>query len=125
MTIQGLKSVFFFMLIVFIEILFASCSGKESSHVVISVPTMQCSTCKENIEDALYSIRGVTFVHVSKRDKIAEIDYNSTKTSIVKLENIITSIGYDANDKKADTIAYQNLKDCCKLPKDQKEKISH
>lgn len=68
----------------------------------------------------LYHNRGVTYVHVSIRDKIAEIDYDITKTSIVKLENVITSVGYDANDKKADTIAYKNLKDCCKLPKDQK-----
>lgn len=125
MTIQGLKSVFFFLLIVSVEILLPSCSGKESSHVVINVPTIQCSTCKKNIEDALYRVRGVINVHVSKRDKIAEIDYDSRKIDVIKLENTITSIGYDANDKKADTIAYQNLKDCCKLPKDQKEKNSH
>jgi periplasmic mercuric ion binding protein len=125
MTIQGLKSVLFFLLIVFVEISLASCSRKESSHVVINVSTIQCSTCKKNIEDALYRVRGVINVHVSKRDKIAEIDYDSTKTSIIKLENIITSIGYDANDKKADTVAYQHLKDCCKLPKDQKGQYNH
>ena len=83
---------------------------------------MQCSTCKKNIEEAVYRVKGVSFVHVSKRDKIAEINYDNTKTDLARLEHAITTIGYDANDKKADTVAYMYLKDCCKLPKDQKEK---
>jgi len=125
MTIQGLKSVFFFLLIVAVGITLFSCGKKESSHVVINVPTMQCSTCKKNIEKVLYHVKGVTKVHVSKRDKIAEIDYDSTKTNLNKLESAITVIGYDANDKKADSVAYMYLKDCCKLPKDQKGNLNH
>ncbi len=86
---------------------------------------MQCSTCKKNIEGALYRVKGVTFVHVSIKGKIAEINYDSTKTDLAKLENTITAIGYDANDKKADSTVYMYLKDCCKLPKDQEEKNNH
>ena len=62
---------------------------------------------------------------VDKDEKVAHINYDKSKTDLTKIENAITMACYDANDKKADPTAYQNLDDCCKLPKDQKEKSSH
>lgn len=83
---------------------------------------MQYSTCKKNIEEAVYRVKGVSFVHVSKRDKIAEINYDNTKTDLARLEHAITTIGYDANDKKADTVAYMYLKRLLQIAKRSKGK---
>lgn len=118
---NSIKPIFFLLIIIAIGVVAFSCGKKEASHVVVNLPTMQCSTCKKNIEAALYRVKGVSFVHVSIKGKIAEIDYDSTKTNLLKLENAITAIGYNANEKQADSTAYQYLKDCCKLPKDQKK----
>lgn len=99
--------------------------NKGTEHVSINVASMQCGTCKKNIERAVKKVDGVIDVKVDKKEKVAHINFDKSKTDISKLENVITAAGYDANDKKADPEAYKNLDDCCKLPKDQKEKSDH
>ncbi len=94
--------------------------GKE--HVMINVSSMQCGTCKKNIETAVGKVDGVINVNVDKEKKVAHVNFDKSKTSISKIESAITAAGYDANDKKKDMKAYENLDDCCKLPDEQKEK---
>lgn len=98
---------------------------KNAEHVEIKLPSMQCNICKKNIEKAVNKVPGTIDVKVDKNGKVAHVNFDKTKTDLSKIENAITMAGYDANDKKADPTAYQNLDDCCKLPKDQKEKSSH
>lgn len=100
-------------------------SDKNAEHVMVNLPTMQCGTCKKNIEKAVNKIPGIIDVNVDKDKKVAHINFDKSKTDLSKIENAITMAGYDANDKKADPTAYNDLDDCCKLPKDQKEKSNH
>ena len=100
-------------------------ADKNAEHVEVKLPTMQCSICKKNIEKAVNKVPGTINVKVDKDEKVAHINYDKSKTDLTKIENAITMAGYDANDKKADPTAYQNLDDCCKLPKDQKENSTH
>lgn len=98
-------------------------SDKNSSdHIMVSLPTMQCSTCKKNIETAVKKLDGIESINVVVKEKTAHINYDKSKTDLAKIERTITAAGYDANDKKADPEAYKELDDCCKLPKDQKGK---
>ncbi len=98
-------------------------SGKNSTdHIMVSLPTMQCSTCKKNIETAVKKLDGIESINVVVKEKTAHINYDKSKTDLAKIESTITAAGYDANDKKADPEAYKELDDCCKLPKDQKGK---
>lgn len=98
-------------------------SDKNSSdHIMVSLPTMQCSTCKKNIETAVKKLDGIESINVVVKEKTAHINYDKSKTDLAKIESTITAAGYDANDKKADPEAYKELDDCCKLPKDQKGK---
>lgn len=94
----------------------------SSDHIMINLPTMQCSTCKKNIETAVNKMDGIESINVVVKEKVAHINYDKSKTDLTKIEGIITAAGYDANDKKADPEAYKELDDCCKLPKDQKGK---
>jgi len=91
-------------------------------NVSINLPTMQCEKCKETIETAVRKMDGIRDITVSVKDKFAHIDYEKSKIDVSHIEDAITSAGYDANDKKANPEAYENLKDCCKIPKDRKEK---
>lgn len=100
-------------------------TDKNAEHTMINLPTMQCSICKKNIEKAVNKVPGTIDVKVDKDKKVAHINYDKSKTDLSKIENAITMAGYDANDKKADKDAYNNLDDCCKLPKDQKENSTH
>lgn len=89
--------------------------------VDINLPSMQCGTCKKNIETAVKKLDGIETVNVVVKEKTAHINYDKSKTDLMKIESTITAAGYDANDKKADPEAYKELDDCCKLPKDRKE----
>jgi copper chaperone CopZ len=89
---------------------------KSAGEIIkINLPTMQCATCKKNIETALKKVDGVNSVNVSVKDKIATIDYDKSKINQDKIETEITLVGYDANGKKKDEAAYEKLADCCKI----------
>jgi copper chaperone CopZ len=83
--------------------------------VKINVPTIQCGTCKKNIESALKKVEGINSVNVSVKEKITTVDYDKSKTSLDKIETEINHVGYDANGKKKDEAAYEKLADCCKI----------
>ncbi len=100
-------------------------TDKSAEHIMIKLPSMQCKICKKNIERAVNKVPGIIDVNVVVDDKVAHINYDKSKTDQSKIENAITMAGYDANDKKADKDAYNNLDDCCKLPSDQKENSKH
>ncbi|MBN8571517.1 MAG: heavy-metal-associated domain-containing protein [Ignavibacteria bacterium] len=100
-------------------------SNKSDGMEMIKVSSMQCGTCKKNIETAVSKVEGVSEVNVDKNKKIAHVEFDKSKTNLSKIEDAITAAGYDANDKKKDMKAYENLDDCCKLPKDQKEPGQH
>lgn len=99
--------------------------NKNAEHVMVKLPSMQCNICKKNIEKAVNKVPGTIDVKVDKNEKVAHINYDKSKTDLSKIENAIIMAGYDANEKKADKDAYNNLDDCCKLPKDQKENSQH
>ena len=94
----------------------------SSDHIMINLPTMQCGTCKKNIETAVKKMDGIESINVDKTEKVAHINYDKSKTDLTKIEAVIVAAGYDANDKKADPEGYKDLDDCCKMPKDQKKK---
>lgn len=94
--------------------------SEQIENLTINLPTMQCKTCKENIETAVKKLDGIREITVSVKDKFAHIDYEKSKINATQIEDAITSAGYDANDKKANPEAYNKLEDCCKLPKDRK-----
>ncbi|RPI14677.1 MAG: heavy-metal-associated domain-containing protein [Ignavibacteriae bacterium] len=80
----------------------------------INIPTIQCGMCKKTITSVLKDIDGVKSVNVNMNTKKVSVKFDDTKTNIEALENAITAAGYDANDKKRDAAAYDNLHGCCK-----------
>jgi copper chaperone CopZ len=80
----------------------------------IDLPTIRCGTCERHITAALGRAEGVKSVSVSHETKKAEIVYVSSATNVDRLENVITKSGYDANGKKRDDAAYQDLPECCR-----------
>jgi copper chaperone CopZ len=97
-------------------LLLASCKGKnqELATVTISTPTVICGTCEKTISKAVYRVEGVKEVHVDLEKKAVQISYVPLQTNVEFLESAITAAGYDANDKKRDPEAYEQLAPCCK-----------
>lgn len=107
-------------ILLFSIISFAQNSKKE----VIKIQTSgQCEMCKESIEKVLAYERGVVKFEYDTKTAIVSVEYNNTKTSPEKIRKAITEIGYDADDEKANPVAYSKLKDCCKKPEDRHKHI--
>lgn len=90
-------------------------NNTQGEVIEIKLPTMQCSTCKKNIESAVKKLDGVNEVNVSVKDKTAKVNYDKSKTDPGKIEGAIVFAGYQANDKPADKNAYDQLEKCCKV----------
>lgn len=80
----------------------------------------QCVMCKDKIEKRLKKEKGVYKVNLDIESKIVTISYDSSLINSDKLRLIISSLGYDADDIKADPLQYEKLPNCCKLPEDRK-----
>lgn len=71
-----------------------------------------CDMCKDRIENAA-DIKGVKICKWDADKKVASVTYDTTKTSIVKIQTAIAAKGYDAGAIKGDDAAYQKLPACC------------
>jgi copper chaperone CopZ len=90
-------------------------SAGEGEFIEIKLPTMQCGTCKKNIESAVRKVDGVTDINVIVKEKVAKVNYDKMKTDVSKIEGAIVMAGYQANDKPADKDSYDKLEKCCKV----------
>lgn len=92
----------------------------NKAHTMLKLPTVQCGICKKTIEHGLTGINGILSVSVDIENKMGHINYDSSRTDLPKIEALIASLGYQANETAADSVAYNKLPNCCKLPEDRK-----
>ncbi len=96
-----------------------NCGNKDTvdneTKITVSLPTIQCTKCKKNIEKALVKIDGVGKPVVDVSGKILTVNFDAAKTNQEEIEKAVTLAGYQANDKPADKDAYDKLDDCCKI----------
>jgi copper chaperone CopZ len=97
---------------------------KNVENTMIKIPTAQCETCEKNLNKALKKVAGIEKYKVDIEGKVIHVNYDRNITTISKIENAITSAGYDANDKKANPDAYDKLDNCCKKPEDRGKKTN-
>ena len=110
-----MKIITLILAVVFVSAMTSDIFAGNNEEVTVSVPTIQCGTCKKNITTSLMNLDGVSNVKVDMKKKTATVTFDDSKTNLESIENAITSTGYDANDKKADPEAYDKLDDCCKV----------
>jgi copper ion binding protein len=102
-------------------IAFVGCSSRnqdprlKTEVATVKLPSMVCKKCANTIEKAVYQVEGVKDVSIDVDKKQAQITFVSFQTNIQTIERAINDAGYDANDTKRDTSAYQALEKCCKI----------
>lgn len=72
-----------------------------------------CGDCKERIETTLNQTKGVIYAELDLQTKVVQVKFKASKTDVATLQEVLTSIGYDADDQKADAVAQKNLPLCC------------
>ena len=85
---------------------------KVLGHVLVSIPTVQCTMDKKIINKAVYNLKGVGLIRVNLDEKTAYVAYEPTKVRIEEIENTIAASGYDANGVKRDKKASERLPSC-------------
>jgi mercuric ion binding protein len=73
-----------------------------------------CETCGPKFNQALLKEKGVQMVVLDDKTMTIKVTYNSKKTDLAKIKTAISKLGYDADEVKADPVAYDGLDGCCK-----------
>ena len=110
------------MTILLIAVMFVGC-GKtkkegplsKTETASVALPSMVCGTCEKTIEKAAYRVEGVKNVEIDLSKKMAQITFVPFQTNLDVIETAITEAGYDANKKKRNPDAYEELDACCKI----------
>ena len=74
----------------------------------------QCDDCKARIEKKVGAMDGVSKADLDVDSKVLTVEYDPAKTSPEKIRKVISKIGYDADDVKANAHAQKELPKCCK-----------
>ena len=74
----------------------------------------ECSSCGGKIEHDLSFDKGIEEVKLDEKAMTVTVKYNSKKTTPEAIKLLISKYGFDADEVKADPIAYSKLDDCCK-----------
>ncbi|MCS6821693.1 MAG: cation transporter [Microscillaceae bacterium] len=89
--------------------------GKAKGNQQISIKTSaQCEMCKNRIEKALKSTKGIKKANLDLNTKAVNVTFNSNQIDAEAIRKVISNTGYDADDIPADQKAYDALPSCCK-----------
>ena len=86
---------------------------KETVKILTSAPCVDMLCCKEKIEEEMQFTRGVTAVDLEIETGVLTVSFKTKKTDIDKLRQVISSIGYNADDVKGNQKAHDKLPSCC------------
>lgn len=90
------------------------CASVSDEPVFAVVHTNRvCEKCKYNLGRNIVFEKGVRDVVVDVEKKLITIKYDSSKTNLANLKKYIASIGFDADELKADIYKRERLRDCC------------
>lgn len=73
-----------------------------------------CETCDQKLKTEIKKINGVKMYELNEQKMTLTVYYNGEKTDLNAIRTAITKMGYDADEMKADSTAYEMLDECCK-----------
>lgn len=113
-----MKSIILIFASLFLSFAFSSCASSSAANaskeeVVIQTSTIQCDMCKDRIETALSTEKGVKSVNVDVDKKETTVVFNPKTTNVETIRKAISKVGYDADNVAAESEAYNGLPACC------------
>ena len=104
-----MKTKYLMLSLAFIGISVFSFAGTKTDTIKVYD---NCSSCKMHIESAAKAA-GASDAVWNKTTKLLAVTYDDAKTSNIKIQQKIASVGYDTQDVKAPDAAYKKLDECC------------
>lgn len=116
---KSLKLVFTILIAVFTIQTSVAQDGKKNEKAVIKTTIhcdhcKVCETCGQLFDAEMLKIKGVRMYELDETNMTITVHYNGQKTDLTAIKTAITKLGYDADEMKADTAAYDKLDGCCK-----------
>ncbi|MFA5970793.1 MAG: efflux RND transporter periplasmic adaptor subunit [Lentimicrobiaceae bacterium] len=81
-------------------------------HAIFSV-SGNCEMCKDRIEEAAKSVKGVTTAVWDVKTKKIDVTYNNSLNGVASIQKAIARAGHDTGKYKADDKVYSALPKCC------------
>jgi Cu(I)/Ag(I) efflux system membrane fusion protein len=88
-------------------------SGKQVTFIVFG----NCEMCKDRIEEAAKSVKGVSKAVWDSETKKIKVEYDDKISKTSTIEKAIALVGHDTEKYKANDNVYNSLPDCCKYRK--------
>jgi len=95
---------------------------KETVQIITSAECV-ANCCKDRIEQEMQFTKGVTSVNLNVESQVLTVTFKTKKNSVENIRKIISSIGYDADDVRANESAHNALPNCCQSLDFSKPKI--
>jgi len=73
----------------------------------------ECGDCKERIESKLNYTKGIVFSELDFKTKDLTVKFKPAKITLEQIKQIVSEVGYDADDVKANVDAQKALPLCC------------
>lgn len=97
--------------------LLAICSigfAQEKVQEVKIKTSSECGECKIRLEEKLNYTKGIVYVDLDVESKILTVRYKPLKISVDQIKTIISELGYDADEMKANPESQNKLPKCCR-----------
>jgi periplasmic mercuric ion binding protein len=73
----------------------------------------ECGSCKERLEEKLNYTKGVVFSNLDVPTKVLTVKFKTEKITLEEIKKIVSELGYDADDVKANPEKQKKLPKCC------------
>lgn len=73
-----------------------------------------CETCGKMFQTEMLKVKGVKMYELDEEKETITVYFNPKKTNLQNIKTSISKLGFDADEIKADPVAYENLDGCCK-----------
>lgn len=105
---------FLFPFVLLCSILIVACNRvPESARTTTFKVWGNCGMCKKTIESSLYGKEGIIAADWNVDTKIISVQYDTLKTSVPAIQQLIAGAGYDNEGVRADSAVYAGLHHCC------------
>lgn len=73
----------------------------------------ECGECKERIEGKLNYTKGIIYSDLNYKSQELTVKFNPSKISVETIKTIVSDLGYDIDDVKANPEEQAKLPSCC------------
>ena len=95
---------------------------KETVQIITSAECV-ANCCKDRIEQEMQFTKGVTSVNLNVESQVLTVTFKTKKNSVENIRKIISNLGYNADDVRANESAHNALPNCCQSLDFSKPKV--